>query len=172
MTDEARLALEEILNTTTEERQNPAIWFKRVDAARAALRSVRSLTPQEPDPYREAIDEAMVVRHLGIANGNPVKELNTILSWEVAVALDPKVSKDAQALIDKGKSVSPPLGTREALEKARVTINAVAEFMRKDVQSGNSDLWSPEYEALHDDVIICRHEIDAALIPATGGENG
>jgi hypothetical protein len=30
-------ALSDLLKTTGEERQNPAIWFARVDAARAAL---------------------------------------------------------------------------------------------------------------------------------------
>jgi len=30
-------ALSGLLNTTCEERQNPAVWFARVDAARAAL---------------------------------------------------------------------------------------------------------------------------------------
>jgi hypothetical protein len=32
-----QMALSELLKTTPEERQNPAIWFTRVDAARAAL---------------------------------------------------------------------------------------------------------------------------------------
>lgn len=40
------------------------------------------------------------------------------------------------------------------LEKA---LEAVAEFMREDVQSGDSDLWTPEYEELHDLVIVALH---------------
>ena len=34
-----RTALLDLLKTTPEERQNSAIWFKRIDAARAALRT-------------------------------------------------------------------------------------------------------------------------------------
>lgn len=40
---------------------------------------------------------------------------------------------------------------RDAVVEA---LRAVAEFMRKDVQSGDCDLWTPEYEALHDQVIV------------------
>lgn len=42
----------------------------------------------------------------------------------------------------------------EQLVKAREALASVADFMRKDVQSGDSDLWTPEYEELHDDVIV------------------
>jgi hypothetical protein len=35
--DRLREALTALLNTTPEERQNPAVWFRRVDAARAML---------------------------------------------------------------------------------------------------------------------------------------
>jgi hypothetical protein len=52
--------------------------------------------------YRQAIDDALVVRHLGVAGGNPKEELGKILNWEVDVNLDPTVSEQAQALIDRG----------------------------------------------------------------------
>jgi hypothetical protein len=32
-----QIALRDLLSTTPEERQNPTIWFKRVDAARALI---------------------------------------------------------------------------------------------------------------------------------------
>ena len=35
--DALQIALSDLLKTTPEERQDPAIWFDRVDAARAAL---------------------------------------------------------------------------------------------------------------------------------------
>jgi crotonobetainyl-CoA:carnitine CoA-transferase CaiB-like acyl-CoA transferase len=44
-----RDALEAILNTTTKERQNPAVWFKRVDAARAALAKLPAKTAVPAD---------------------------------------------------------------------------------------------------------------------------
>lgn len=36
----------------------------------------------------------------------------------------------------------------------RSALQVVADFMRKDVQSSDNDLWTPEYEALHDQVIV------------------
>ncbi len=44
------------------------------------------------DAYREVIDEALIVRHLGVAKGDAKAELNQILDWDVAAALDPAVS--------------------------------------------------------------------------------
>ena len=64
----------------------------------------------------------------------------------------------ALALPD-GKAVA----WREALEKSNEALNAVAEFMRKDVQSGDCALWTPEYEDLHDDVIVAREVVRRAL---------
>jgi len=74
--------------------------------------------------YRDAIDEALVVRHLGTAKGDPRKELNDILSWEVAVALDPRVSSAAQALIDQGSA--PQAAMREALDAMIEALEKIA----------------------------------------------
>lgn len=79
----------------------------------------------DDQPYKEAIDEAMVVRHLGIAEGDPIKELNTIISWEVGVALDPSVSSAAQALIDEGRT---SFATETQAERAR---RSHEDFMKR-----------------------------------------
>lgn len=52
--------------------------------------------------YRQAIDDALVIRYLGVAEGNPKGELGKIIHWEVDVNLDPTLSDRAQALIDQG----------------------------------------------------------------------
>jgi hypothetical protein len=76
-------------------------------------------------------------------------------------------TKWADKRIDKvfpaATSLSP---VRSGLEEAQKALDAVAEFMRKDIQSGYSDLWTPEYEAIHDQVIVARERLRAAL---TGG---
>lgn len=55
------------------------------------------------ETYEGIIDEALVMRHLGVASGNPRYDLKRILDWEVATALDPLVSSFAQDLIDRGR---------------------------------------------------------------------
>src|SRR5690606_20156782 len=56
------------------------------------------------ESYKRAIDEALVVRHLGVVSGDARNDLNRIICWDVAAALDPAVSSDAQALIDRGRA--------------------------------------------------------------------
>ena len=89
--------------------------------------------------YRDAIDEALVVRHLGIAKDDPRKELNDILSWEVAVALDPRVSSAAQALIDSGGAQAGKM--REALEKiAYAPPGGVGPTLRESIEIARAAL--------------------------------
>jgi pyruvate/2-oxoglutarate dehydrogenase complex dihydrolipoamide acyltransferase (E2) component len=54
--------------------------------------------------WREAIDEAMVTAHIGVAEGDPYDCLNRLLEWHHDIWLDPAVCSEAQALIDKGKA--------------------------------------------------------------------
>jgi len=89
--------------------------------------------------YRDAIDEALVVRHLGTAKGDPRKELNDILSWEVAVALDPRVSSAAQALIDSGGAQAGKM--IEALEKiAYAPPGGVGPTLRESIEIARAAL--------------------------------
>lgn len=58
----------------------------------------------EKNDWQDVLIDALVVRHIYQAkhDTDPRGALNDILSWEVAVALDPKVSADAQALYQMG----------------------------------------------------------------------
>ena len=55
--------------------------------------------------WKNAVIDALVVQHAYHAehDHDPVKALNAAIHWNVQVALDPAVSSDAQALIDKGR---------------------------------------------------------------------
>jgi hypothetical protein len=68
--------------------------FRKMLADEAALHSskIAAAETSPGDAYREVIDEALIVRHLGVAKGNAKAELNQILDWDVAAALDPAVS--------------------------------------------------------------------------------
>ena len=62
--------------------------------------------------WREAVDNELVCLHLGTADSFPTAQaaLAALINWHVRVALDPEVSSDAQALIDRGAAaVAEPL---------------------------------------------------------------
>ena len=56
------------------------------------------------NPWREAIDAELVCLHLGTVDSftDAGAALNALINWHVQVALDPEVSSDAQALVDRG----------------------------------------------------------------------
>lgn len=98
--------------------------------------------PAQPpqNPWRDAIDEALVVAHLGVAT-EPYDDLNRLLEWHHDVWLDPAVSSDAQALIDRGA----------AEERQRTAQPAQAEFHNpwrtslENCISGDNYLRASEY---------------------------
>lgn len=69
-----------------------------------------SAAPAVPaDQWKAAIDDELVCCHIGTTDSFPDAKaaLKNLIDWHVSVALDPAVSSDAQALIDKGKSAAP-----------------------------------------------------------------
>lgn len=81
----------------------------------------RPSRPEEravPNPWRDAIDAALVCLHLGTADSFPDanEALNALISWHVATALDPTVSSDAQALVDRGAAMAESLSDDELRE--------------------------------------------------------
>jgi len=63
-----------------------------------------------PNPWREAIEAELICLHLGTVDSflDAKAALNALIDWHVAVALDPEVSSDAQALIDRGAAAPVP----------------------------------------------------------------
>ena len=89
-------ALDALLCCSPDSKVSAALQIKTVKDLRAAL--------AHPDPWRDAIDAELVCLHLGTADSFPSanEALDALINWHVSVALDPAVSSDAQALIDKG----------------------------------------------------------------------
>ena len=52
----------------------------------------------------DALDDALICCHIGTVESFPTAKaaLAALIDWHVSVALDPEVSSDAQALIDRG----------------------------------------------------------------------
>lgn len=62
----------------------------------------------ESNPWKEALDEVLVVSGLDCigANETPEQAISRLLTWEVTVALDPAVSSAARALLERGMKTS------------------------------------------------------------------
>ncbi len=81
------------------------------------------------DEWREAVhDELVTTWTLSAENkDDPRKALQDIINWHVRVALDPAVSSDAQALIERGKAMrdewrpasEPPEDARQVLGRQK-----------------------------------------------------
>lgn len=54
------------------------------------------------DDWKEAVLDACTIACIGWDELDPRKSINDLVNWHVQVALDPKVSEAAQALIDSG----------------------------------------------------------------------
>jgi threonine dehydratase len=71
--------------------------------------------------WREAVDDALVCAGLDCLapDAHPRDSLCRLIEWRLTLALDPAVSSDAAALIERGR--------REAMEEAAVSCAAVLD---------------------------------------------
>ena len=54
--------------------------------------------------WKEAVIDACVVNCIGWHENDPRKTIQDLISWEVAIALDPQVSEEARKLRDTYKT--------------------------------------------------------------------
>lgn len=96
------------LHLTIKERLHPDGLIQYDNAARN-LRAALAQPEVEPprDEWHEAVHAELVTTWtLSSENkDDPRKALQDIINWHVRVALDPAVSSDAQALIERGKAM-------------------------------------------------------------------
>jgi hypothetical protein len=73
-------------------------------AERLLARAAPSAT-QPRNEWQEAVIDALIVNHIYRKehDSDPRKALNELLAWEQSVALDPKVSAEAEALVEQGR---------------------------------------------------------------------
>ena len=64
-----------------------------------------SALPAAPNPWRQAVDRELVDAGLDCLapDAEAVPSLTKLLSWRCTIALDPAVSEEAQALIERGR---------------------------------------------------------------------
>ena len=71
--------------------------------------------------WRDAIDEALVVAHIGVAT-EPYDDLNKLLQWHHDIWLDPAVSSDAAALVEQGRAEIAKLRQGEPVALPNCTV--------------------------------------------------
>lgn len=72
--------------------------------------------------WREAVIDALVVGHIYQEKhkDNPKQAIADLIEWENTIALDPRVSKEAQTLVDKGREEAMDTAPTIRALKARV----------------------------------------------------
>lgn len=60
------------------------------------------------NPWYAAVTDACVINHLGWNEDDARQTLAALVRWEVQTALNPAVSPEAQALVDKGMAAGLP----------------------------------------------------------------
>lgn len=103
------------IDKTTEE-----VLADITDAIRA-----RSETQQQPSGWHRAVDEEMVLTHLGVADPSDSyetakKKLNDLIAWHVAVATDPTANG--------GSMLVPSEPTRAMLDAAKIDLDRNGEI--------------------------------------------
>lgn len=75
------------------------------------------------DEWKVAVLDELVNCHMDAAVGTPPRDiLKRVIAWHVQVALDPAVSEQAQALIDRGASVALTASNRAGQLWAPTTV--------------------------------------------------
>ena len=84
-----------------------------IAAAQGEHHDFRDLPTKQDELWKDAVIDELVVCHIYNKehDGDPRKAIHDAISWNVQVALDPLVSSDAQALIDKGRDLVCPEGS-------------------------------------------------------------
>lgn len=142
------------------------IWALRLAAARARVEALCRV-PEGCDVWKRTIDDALIASGLDCLQDRQYTReeardiTNRLLAWHQEVALDPAVSINAQALIDRGRaSLIPPEGwrlvpvtltdemvkgwNRSPADQSPAT-NALPDWMRYDHESPEAwDRWSRE----------------------------
>lgn len=70
----------------------------------ASYGSMNQLMPQYclfENKWQAVVDDMLTVFH-EVASDDPRESINRLINWHVQIALDPSVSSDAKALVDKG----------------------------------------------------------------------
>jgi len=110
--------------------------------AQKAVADIKQALSQQEQPNRwsEAVIDQLVVHHIyqAIHDADPRKAIHDLLCISNDIALDPQVSSDAQALVDRGR--------REA-QQEQPTQEPVGRFVKATYGDYGVLAWHPSYVA-------------------------
>jgi len=150
-------------------------------AQKAVADIKQALAQQEPNPWADAVIDQLVVHHIyqSVHDTEPRKAIYDLLCMNQSIALDPQVSSDAQALIDRGRkeaqqeqpaSVDAYVGAREdaAIWKKRAL--EAEELNRKFIAELNGPTYLGE-PAQQEQPAVAMLKSEAATWKATASAN-
>lgn len=134
----------------------------RAGDAAEALRAALAEAEPNPNPWKQAIDDMLVaVESTADSFETPRKALDALIDWHVSVALDPAVSSDAQALIDRGRA--EPVTWRDQ----------AADWLRRKASEAEPESattgWANPAHAMPDRLLILAAELDVESASAPFG---
>ena len=137
---------------------------KVVDEAIAALDTAQ---PEPVNEWKDAVIDALVVAHILTPENAiyPRKAVQDVIDWNCQVALDPRVSSKAQALVDSGKSVQVNAMLVEALGKL------LPMARRHGTLFGSSNPWTDACD-LGDAAITAAQQAQPERAPTTAYGKG
>lgn len=125
-----------------------AKWLDPECADRGACQSLRFKAAQpSADPWRNAVEQMLATTEQ-TASDDPRESINRLINWHVSVAMDPLVSSDARALIQRGRDEAQ--SSAEPSELVRAARTVVAEWREPNV-----------LRAMDDAIDALRHALDA-----------
>ena len=100
---ERHVGVHDYLNGAGRPDWSPRAWI--IEAMRKAMDELNS-------PWKDAVINELVVAHIYRAehDSDPRKAIRDAITWNCQVALDPAVSSDARALIERGRASTPAAG--------------------------------------------------------------
>lgn len=161
LTDELRTALIAVLDwvdAVPRDAQFPAMpgfdrdWIddllSRSNAAQPNMKDV--------DVWKQAVDEQLVaIESTADSFHSPAAALAALLDWHISVALDPRVSREAAALVESGKVAQPEVAQPAPMPVAWVRFRSDGDYEgpimdcdRRMDGRRESGAWTPLYTTL------------------------
>jgi hypothetical protein len=104
---------ERLRNTVKDIRRKPYPISELIPLLVQAADTLSQPAQPAPDAFREAVQEECDLLHIPMP-ADPREAVKAVVAANVRIALDPAVSREAQALIDQGKAAQPQ-GAGEAV---------------------------------------------------------
>jgi len=125
-----------LIQMSPDPESTPLAAYEEADMRTYALQAADKREAEvrtEAMRWREAIINELVIAHIYSKehDDNPRKAIQDAISWNCAVALDPAVSSDAQALVEKGRAGMEKDAMR-AEQALRKVLDVVRRFLPPD----------------------------------------